>query len=144
MNEQLLAVLREGFEGPAKEVTYYLDPDGGLRNTLAALTPDQASRSIGGNSVAAHAHHILFSFGAFGDFIAGDKTPHDWNESWAVGEVDDARWTKLQSDLASGYEALRERIRANAEHGAEGYGGSLAAVTHIGAIRQKVAALRAS
>jgi hypothetical protein len=66
MNEQLLAVLREGFEGPTEEVGYYLDTDAGLRRTLGALTATDASRPIGGNSVAAHAHHILFSLNAFG------------------------------------------------------------------------------
>jgi hypothetical protein len=147
MTHQLLAVLREGFEGPASDVTYYLDADGGLRTTLAALTPDQASRSIGGNSVAAHAHHILFSFGAFGDFIAGVDAKHDWNESWRVAEVDEAQWAALQSDLAAGYDTLRQRIE-NADKSGKALGGTLGAITHlayhVGAIRQKVAALRAS
>lgn len=148
MTRQLLAVLREGFEGPASDVTYYLDSGAGLRNTLAALTPAQASKDVGGTSVAAHAHHLLFSFGAFGDFIAGENAQHDWNESWRVAEVDDAQWAKLQSDLANGYDALRERIDTHSANGPKALGGTLGAITHlayhVGAIRQKVAALRAS
>jgi len=145
MIKQILAVLREGFEGPQK-VTYFLDADGGLRSTLAKLSAADASRPVGGNSIAAHAHHILFSFEAFGGFISGDHTSRDWNQSWAVNEVDDAAWTKLQDDLAAGYTSLREAIKAHAESGDEALGGSLGAATHlayhVGAIRQKAAALR--
>jgi len=148
MTKQLLAVLREGFEGPADDVTFYLDSNAGLRSTLASLTPEEASRNFAGNSVAAHAHHLLFSFAAFGDFIAGEPGKHDWNESWRVAEVDDAQWAKLQGDLARGYDELRQRIEANADRNGDALAGSFSAVTHlayhIGAIRQKVAALRAS
>lgn len=147
MTHQLLAVLREGFEGPADDVTYYLDANAGLRSTLAGLTPEEASRNVAGNSVAAHAHHILFSFGAFGDFIAGVDAKHDWNESWRIAEVDGAQWATLQSDLAAGYDALRQRVE-NADKSGKALGGTLGAITHlayhVGAIRQKVAALRAT
>lgn len=148
--KQLLAVLREGFEGPGPKVTYFLDggPDAGLRKTLAQLSAEEASRPWAGNSVAAHAKHILFSFEAFGAFIAGDHSQRDWSESWSVSSVDDASWTKLQSDLAEGYEDLRRKIETHAETSVEATGGSVAAVTHlayhIGAIRQKIAALRES
>ena len=149
MTDQLLAVLREGFEGPAK-VTYFLDggPDAGLRNTLAGLSAEEASRTWGGNSVAAHAHHSLFSFGAFGAFISGDRSPADWNESWKVSSVDEAAWAKLQQDLAEAYEKLRATIETHAGTNPYATGGSLAAVTHlayhIGAIRQKIVASRAA
>ena len=149
MKKQLLAVLREGFDGPSPKVTYFLDggPDAGLRNTLAQLDAGQASQPWGGNSVAAHARHVLFSFEAFGAFIAGDRAQRDWNESWNVSTVDDTSWAKLQSDLATAYDALRRTIETHGEESVEASGGSLAAVTHlayhIGAIRQKIAALRA-
>jgi hypothetical protein len=146
MTKQLLAVLAEGYEGPRHELTYFLDsgPDAGLRNTLAKLTPDEASREVGGNSVAAHAHHILFSFEAFRAFIEGDRTQRDWNESWRVSTVDDAQWAKLQEDLGREYKSLREAVRAAESD--EALRGSIAAVTHlayhIGAIRQKLTATR--
>jgi hypothetical protein len=144
MTEQLLAVLAEGYEGPTHSLTYFLDggPDAGLRNTLAALTAEEASRTWGGNSVAAHAHHILFSFGAFGAYIGGDRTQRDWNESWSVSTVDDAAWSKLQSDLNTAYADLRTAVESNTSKGA--LRGALAAATHlayhIGAIRQKLVA----
>ena len=148
MTRQLLAVLREGFEGPNEKVTYFLYTDGGLRSTLAKLSAAEASQEWGGNSVAAHAHHILFSLDAFGAFIAGDRSQRDWNESWSVSTVDDASWARLQQDLGDGYQKLRESIKTHAESGDEPLGGSLAAVAHlayhVGAIRQKIGALRAA
>lgn len=147
MTKQLLAVLAEGFEGPRHELTYFLDsgPDAGLRKTLAALSAEEASRDWGGNSVAAHAQHILFSFEAFGAYIRGDRTQRDWNQSWSVSTVDEESWKKLQDDLGREYSTLRESVRG--AEGDEALRGSLAAVTHlayhIGAIRQKLAAARA-
>lgn len=145
MTKQLLAVLAEGYEGPRHSITYFLDsgPDAGLRNTLAGLSAADASREIGGNSVAAHAHHILFSFEAFRAFIEGDRNMRDWNASWSVQSVDEAQWQKLQEDLGREYQSLREAVRA--ADGDEALRGSIAAVTHlayhIGAIRQKMTAL---
>lgn len=150
MTQQLLAVLREGFEGPSRELGYFLDdgPDAGLRNTLATLTAEEASRTFAGNSVAAHAHHVLFSFDAFGAFIAGDRSSRDWNESWRVKDVDDKQWSKLQDDLARSYDSLKATIQTKGEENSDALRGSYAAVSHLayhlGAIRQKIVALRAA
>ena len=147
MKNQLLAVLREGWDGPSPDFkfTYFLDrgPDAGLRETLAKLTAEEASRDVGGNSVAAHAHHLLFSFEAFGAFIAGDRTKRDWNESWRVSTVDDAAWAQLQRELAARYDELLGLVERHADEGEAQAGGSIGAIAHfayhIGAIRQKIA-----
>ena len=142
MTKQLLAVLAEGYEGPRHALTYFLDsgPEAGLRSTLARLSAADASTEIGGNSVAAHAHHILFSFGAFRAFIEGDRNQRDWNESWRVSSVDEESRKKLQDDLGREYSALREAVRGATSE--EALRGAVAAVTHlayhIGAIRQKL------
>ena len=47
MTRQLLAVLREGFEGPNGKVTYFLDSDGGLTKTLAWWGEDNPSSASG-------------------------------------------------------------------------------------------------
>lgn len=146
MTKQLLSVLAEGFEGPRQSLTYFLDtgPDAGLRNTLAGLSAADASKVWGGNSIAAQAHHILFSFEAFGAFVRGDRNSRDWNESWRVSTVDEAEWKKLQEDLEREYRSLREAVRG--ADGDEALRGAIAAVTHlayhIGAIRQKLVVLR--
>ena len=143
MTKQILAVLREGWDGPKPGAGYYLDADAGLRTTLAGLTAERASKAVGGNSIAAHAHHILFSFEAFKAFITGDKSQRDWSQSWAVNEVDDGQWAKLQGDLATRYDELRAAIRESS--GDEAEGGALAAAAHlayhVGAIRQKLLGL---
>lgn len=142
---QLVAALNEGFDGPGKH-GYFLDHGAGLRSTLAALSAENASRDVGGTSIAAHAHHILFGLDAFGAFISGDRSQKDWNESWRVKTVDDTAWQKLQSDLEVGQARLREAIEGNAAKGELEMAGSVGAVAHVayhvGAIRQKVAALR--
>jgi hypothetical protein len=148
MNKQLLSVLAEGFEGPRQSLTYFLDtgPDAGLRNTLAGISAEDASAVWGGNSIAAQAYHVLFSFEAFGAFVRGDRNSRDWNESWRVSSVGEAEWKKLQEDLEREYQSLREAIRG--AEGDEAIRGALAAVTHlayhIGALRQKLVALRAA
>ncbi|HYC91214.1 MAG TPA: DinB family protein [Thermoanaerobaculia bacterium] len=142
MTKQLLAVLAEGMEGPRSELSYFLDSGAGLRQTLGGLSAEEASRVAGGNSVAAHAHHILFSFEAFGAYIRGDRTLRDWSQSWSVSTVSSEDWTKLQEDLSREYSSLREAVRGAADDDA--LRGAVAAVTHlayhIGAIRQKLTA----
>src|SRR6185436_14085935 len=123
--KQLVGALREGFEGPTEDFGYFLDADGGLRGTLSRLDAGQASRDVGGNSVAAHAHHILFSLNAFAKVISGDRSPNDWNESWTVKSVDDGAWALLQQDLGKGYEKLRGAIEGHASGGAEPFGAAV-------------------
>ena len=143
MTKQLLAVLAEAWEGPRHSLSYFLDsgPDAGLRKTLSGLSAEEASSAWGGNSVAAHAHHILFSFEAFGAYIRGDRNQRDWNQSWSVSSVSGEEWKKLQEDLGREYATLREAVRGAADEDA--LRGAVAAVTHlayhIGAIRQKLA-----
>lgn len=138
---QLVGALREGFEGPSEDFGYFLDADAGLRRTLSQLSAADASREVGGSTVAAHAHHILFSLNAFSKVISGDRSPNDWNESWTVKSVDDGAWTRLQQDLDRGYERLRGAIETR---GADALDSAVGAVTHlayhVGAIRQKIAA----
>lgn len=148
MIAKVLDVLREGYEGPSAEKSYYLDsgPDAGLRNTLARLTPEEASQPWGGNSVAAHAAHLLFSFDAFGAYAVGDTTPRDWDESWRVSEVGALEWKKLREDLDRRFADLEKKIEKRAATNEDAIGIALGAASHlayhVGAIRQKILALR--
>ena len=144
--EQTVKVLREGLEGATDTFSYFLDAKAGLRNTLAGLSADEASRPIEGNSVAAHAHHLAFSFEAFAAAISGDRTRRDWNESWRVTTVDDTQWQKLQEDVLRGYGDLIAAVEKHGEEGPKQIGGALGALAHtayhLGAIRQKVLGAR--
>lgn len=146
---QLLAVLREAFEG-AERWSYFTNhgPEGALFGTLARLSAAEASRTVGGTSIAAHAHHVAFGLNASSAWIRGDRTPPNWPESWRVSTVDDTGWAELQQRLRDGYRGLREAIESHGWSSLESYGGAVGAITHVayhlGAIRQKVAFVRAA
>jgi len=142
--EQLLGVLREAFEG-TRAWSYFTDdgPQGCLTGTLASLDARAASRAVGGSSIAAHVHHLVFALQASAGWVRGERVRHYWEQSWAVQTVDAAQWEKLRGDLQAGYKALAAAIRAHALDSAEALGGSIGAIAHaayhLGAIRQKLA-----
>jgi hypothetical protein len=145
MIEQLLAVLREGFEGSPNQWSYFTDgpADSALLGTLSKLSAAQASQSVGGTSIAAHVHHLRFGLAASEAWIRGDKTSRDWTESWRVKTVDDAAWTRLQQDLRDGHQSMSRAIQSYAASSLESAGGAIGIIAHVayhlGAIRQKAA-----
>src|SRR5215510_9125025 len=113
--DQLRAVLREGFEGPAgQRWTYFIDnePNAGVFGTIDGLTAAQASSPSGPNATttAAHVHHLCFAVSASRAWLDGDRSQRDWTESWRVREVDDAAWARLRAELWREYEALGKAI----------------------------------
>jgi hypothetical protein len=145
---QMLAVLKEAFEGPSQSWSYFTDHgvDGGLLGTLSGLNAARASRLWGGSSIAAHTHHAAFGLAASSAWIRGDRASRDWRESWQVSTVDDAAWAHLFEQLRHGYTDLRQAIESHAFSSVESVGGAVGAIAHaayhLGAIRQKVAASR--
>ncbi len=146
--EQLLAVLREAFEGPSGSWSYFTDggAESGLFGTLEKLDAAEASRSSGGASIAAHAHHVGFALAASAASVRADRSEHNWAESWSVATVDEPAWRRLRDDLRVRYGELRQSIASHAAGSVEAFGesaGMLAhAAYHLGAIRQKAAANR--
>jgi hypothetical protein len=144
MTNHLLTLLAEAFEGPQGTRTYFLDdaPDAGLRKTLASISAADASKDVGGNSIAAHAHHVQFGCEAFAAYVRGDWTSRDWNESWRVSSVNEAEWKALQAGLAASYKTLYDAVGAaegdDQLHGA--FVGAAHLIYHLGAIRQKMTA----
>ncbi len=145
---QVAALLQEAFEGSSQNWTYFTDggPENGLFGTLAKVSAAQASQPVCGSSVAAQVHHVVFSLKASAAWIRGDRSSHDWAQSWSVRTVDDAAWADLLSRLRAGYQELRNVVAAHGGDGVEAYGGAVGAVAHfayhLGAIRQKIAGLR--
>jgi hypothetical protein len=140
---QLLAVLREAFEGPGN-FSYFTDrtPDAGLLHTLGPITAGEAGRMVGGTSVAAHTRHILYGLRASTSWIEGDRAPRNWRESWNTDTVDEPEWNDIREGISSAYIGLREAIEQHAGDSAESLGAALGAVTHVayhlGAIRSKL------
>jgi hypothetical protein len=145
---QLLAVLREGFEGPPERWSYFTDnsPEAGLFGTLGKLGGAAASRPTGGTTIAAHVHHLVFSLDASASWIRGERVQHKWAESWVVSTVEETEWLHLIERLRGGYQELRQAIEVHAMDGLEAFGGAVGAIAHaayhLGAIRQKVLADR--
>jgi hypothetical protein len=146
--DHLLAALREGLEGPGKW-GFFSDsgPEAGLANTLKGLAASEASRVTGGTSIAAHVHHLVFSFEASAAYMRGDTSPRDWEKSWSVVSVTEPTWRKLQDDLNAGFHEMKKAIATYAKSGFEASGIAVGAPAHVayhvGAIRQKVAFLKA-
>jgi hypothetical protein len=145
---QLIAVLEEGVEGGSKGWTYFADSgaENALIGTLAKLTAAEASWPVGGSSIAAQVEHVTFALKAAADWIRGDRTAHNWEESWRVRTPDDATWPAMLEKLRGAYAELRKAIESHAASSVEAIGGAIGAVAHVayhlGAIRQKVAYLR--
>ena len=146
--DHLLAALKEGLDGPGKW-GFFSDsgPEAGLAATLKALSASEASRVTGGTSIAGHAHHLVFSLNATVLYMNGDRTPQDWAQSWSVVSVTEPTWRKLQDDLKSAFEDTRKAVQTVAKTGFEAAGLAVGAPAHVayhlGAIRQKVAFLKA-
>jgi hypothetical protein len=148
--QHLLTVLREAGEGPSGPSTYFIDrkPDAGLLGALGAISAEEASRVWGDTSIAAHAHHIAFAMADSAAIIEGNRTPPDWKESWTVTTVDEAGWKDLVARVGREYQRLRQAVASHASSTGELFGEAVGATAHVayhlGAIRQKMAALRAS
>jgi hypothetical protein len=145
---QIIAVLSEAFEGPAQQWSYFTDHgrESGMLGTLDAVDAEEASRPVAGTSIAAHAHHVAFGLAASAAWIRGDRGSRDWQESWKVSKVDEESWRNLRRTLEERLQDLRAAIASGGAASAEAAGVSIAAAAHaayhLGAIRQKVAALR--
>ncbi len=142
---QLKTLLREGIQGPPDNWSYFTDPNSkGFLGTIENLSSTAASITSGpsDNSVAAHAWHLSFALRASSDWIQGDHSPKDWEESWRIQKVNDEEWQKIQSKLRQEYEEffrLIETVDLSNEEVFSGIIGAIAHVAyHLGAIRQKV------
>lgn len=139
----LLAVLREGADGPVGEFAYFSDagPTAGLRGLLDTVDFKTASQEIGGNSIAAQVHHLTFALNASAQWLRGERTRPDWATSWAVGDVTSESWGRLRQELFSAFEACYQAIETSALGTEMNIGLSLGTTAHLtyhlGAIRQK-------
>lgn len=139
---QLIAVVKEAFEG-AGSGSYFTDhgADAGWFGTLARLSAAEASRRIGGTSIAAHVHHMIFSLEASTAWMSGDQSRRDWKESWRMNEVDEQAWARMRAEIRAGYDGLCRAIERAATSNEDAYGGAVGAVAHVayhlGAVRQK-------
>lgn len=142
----LLATLNEAFD----EVNgYFLDKGDSLFETLAGISADAASQSLGPRSgnIAAKVNHIRFYLDAISaNAVAGEYIRVDWESSWAVGEVTDAEWQDLIDRLRATYVDIKTFIETNQTWNEMFVGGAFGIVAHtayhLGEIRQALAAIK--
>lgn len=150
LTRSLLGLYRELLQGTVEgEPVWITDggPESALIGSLNDLDAEEASRDIGGNSIAAHAEHMRWALQLVNDWFDGRGSRPDWSESWSVSTVDAEEWDRLRSDLAHActkiLENLENRQRWNAEMALQGALASYGhAAYHLGAIRQMRKQLR--
>jgi hypothetical protein len=145
VRRQLVALLREGVEGPRERWSYFTD-HGASAGFLGTLEPWSAAEIShpgegGGATVAGHVHHVIFGMEASMAFIRGDRTPRNWGESWDVTAVDPSTWAMMQERLRETYTLLLQTLQEADLTTDEAFGGAVAAIAHVayhlGAIRQR-------
>lgn len=149
--EGILDILQEAVEGGTPgQGTAFLDgtkADGtgnhGLLATLDKLSAAQASRDVGGTSIAGQARHTAFHMEVIVRWERdGDKGPFDWKGSFLPAEVSDQEWAALRHRVRLAYDELCLFSRTQKDKAADGdatgglTGGVAHVAYHLGAIRQ--------
>jgi hypothetical protein len=138
----LLALLKETFEGSLPEGSTYLDRGIGVLNTIQKISAADASRSMVEDdaTIAAHTEHLRFYLLALLEFINGSTEKVNWDESWLVKTVDETDWKLLQENVRRDYEVVVESFQTIEDWNDEKVGDAMAIVVHtayhLGAIRQ--------
>lgn len=144
---QLFEILEETFEHVQG---IYLDPGTSLFETLASITPDEASRSISahGASIAAQVNHVRYYLDVLSGYMSQQPPERvDWPASWQVTTVSAAEWDDLRQSLRDSYQRVRSLVETfETWDGEEDISGTLAIVVHtayhLGEIRQALGILR--
>lgn len=146
--KELLDLLSETF---VKTQGIFLTRDRSLFQTLADVSPEQASESISPNgaTLAGHVAHISYYLGVLTNCIRGISSDNvDWEASWQRRRVDEVAWSQTKADLKMAYDSTIAAIETVEEwEGEDDIGASLAilahSAAHLGAIHQALHAVLA-
>ena len=128
----------------------YLDKGTSLFETLATVTPEEASRPVSAKcaSIAAQVNHVRFYLDVLEQYMdGGNPGKVDWDSSWQVGAVTQAEW----DDLIQGLRASQQRVLATMKgyeswEGEENISGAMAMLVHtayhLGEIRQALCTIK--
>lgn len=143
----VLELLHELYIGTTDGPSWVIDvkPGHGVTAAIKTINAKQASTPLvpGGTTIAAHTEHLRWSIYFALEFYKGKKPDGNWQESWLVREVDEARWEQLQQELLEAYEKLVAAIKGVADWSNPMLvQGTLAMVPHaayhLGAIKQQL------
>lgn len=144
----LLILLDETFDNVQG---YYLDKNTSLFETLAEITADEASVTVGGKcaTLAAQVKHVAFYLDVLEKSILDLDFPKaDWEEVWrTVDKVSAKEWEFLREELRTNYNNLLNLIKSAPEWTGEDEICSMVAVVahtayHLGEIRQALCVIR--
>ncbi len=128
---------------------YFLEPTTSLLETLAHVSAEEASLSVGahGSTLAAQVNHLCVYIEVFNDEIRiGEQRPVDWQAAWQLGAVTEDEWQALLARLRAAYTRVRAFAQA-CEDWNEGLISDAFAMVghcayHLGEIRQGLGVLR--
>ena len=128
-----------------------LDKGTSLFETLATISPEEASVPVGGKcaTLAAQVKHVAFYLDVVErNLRSGTFHRVDWGEIWrTVSAVSPAEWENIQSELRQRYSRILALIRETREWPDETQiGVAIAAIVHaayhLGEIRQALCTVR--
>jgi hypothetical protein len=127
----------------------YLDGGTSLFETLATISPEEASRPVSSKcaSIAGQVEHVRFYLAVLARYIRKEEVEKiNWADSWHLKTVTPGEWDALKTRLHAQYAAVRELINSLEEWDEDGISGALAIVVHtayhLGEIRQAMCTVK--
>ena len=129
---------------------FYLDPGNSLFETLATISPEEASVPVGGKcaTLAAQVKHVTFYLDVVDKSVRDPSfPPADWGEIWrTVSAVTPEEWTAIQTELRASYDRIQALLKDTPAWGEAEIAGAIALIAHtayhLGEIRQALCTLK--
>lgn len=143
-------LIQETFEGPPVPVksSWFTEtkPNSGIFGVLEQISFEEASISVHGATLAAHADHTRYHMWGVNEILkTGEQPQMDWSKSWQIHTVDEQQWTHIQKELRNEYVTLIgliDTIEWNELLANETLASLAHSAYHLGAIRQMLKAIR--
>lgn len=142
-------MLREAFDGPPNpRETWFTnnEANSGIFGVLGALSAEEASTLVHGNTLAAHANHVQYHLSGTNELLETGKYPKmDWGMSWATTSVTAQEWEAVQAAVQHEYARLMRAIECvgwSEEMTNEVLASLAHSAYHLGAMRQMLKSIK--
>ncbi len=146
--KEFLAIWKELFEA-TEGPHFLLDDNNSFFETLADITAEEANIPVSKQSasLAAQVQHTAFYVEALQQGLATNWAyKADWDASWTVDPVNDARWQALIDNLRNAYEWVVSFANEHEDWTPDYVGGAFALTSHsayhLGEMRQGIGVIR--
>ncbi len=144
VNESVIALMSEVLDGypEGADGTWFVEGSEVLKATLADLSGEEASRSLGDgiNSIAAHVIHLTYYLELSTDGMKKIERESNWGGSWAKQVTTDAEWEVAKQNCATKFQEFSEILSTHDLSDPDDLTYAIAnlghAAYHLGAIRQ--------